>query len=402
MAGIGMVLLALWLVLWLLLKPLPEPARRPSAADRAEKIVGALPPGNRVRVELRGDQLSVSGYVDSDARQRDLVAAFRAEVPEANLRVWSTPRLAETARSFLADRKLDLKVEAGDPGELTISGSVPSGPLWTTARQMLLAEVPGLQKITDEVRIAGDKPAEKGPAAAAPRSPDAGYKVVAVQTLPEGPAWVRLSDGSVLFAGGRLGAAATFTGVEKGKARFDSPAGTVLAGVGETISLPPSPPPRPAAPDAATRSATPLRDVPEPRPAPASPLPSAQTPAAPAEGPPAASGASAVVPPPGPDTASAENSAPAANPPATPAPAPALAEPPPGPSGAPAAPPAGADAAPSANPAPGANPPVTPAPEAAPTEVPAPPAPPAHPGSPSTSTPPPSTETPAAPPRPTP
>lgn len=274
MVGFGGTLLAVWLVLWLLLRPAPSEPIRPSPKARSERVLGSLPGGNRLRIEERGDLLVISGYLDSDTAHRDLIAALRAEVPEATLRLWSTPRLVETARAFLASRKLTLTLTPGENGELKIAGTAPSAPEWEITRQMLLAEVPGLQNIIAEV-TAPKEPGRGSKAATEPTvAPDKALTVIALQTLPEAPAWVRLANGAIYFAGGRFQGIATFTGLEGAKARFEHDGGAALFGLGDDLAglLPADPAKRGSTRlEPGSRRAGPLAPAAAPSPTPAPP-----------------------------------------------------------------------------------------------------------------------------------
>lgn len=295
MVGFGGLLLVVWLVLWLLLRPAPTEASRPGPRARTERVLGTLPAASQVRIDERGNQLSISGYVDSDATHRDLIAALRAEVPEATLRLWSTPRIAETAREFLAARKLNLNVSPGGNGELTVSGTAPSGPEWSLARQLLLAEVPGLQRINDEVTVPKEQPKGAQAPAEPVVAPDQALTVIALQTAPEAPAWVRIANGAVYFAGGSFQGVATFTGLEGGKARFAHEGGASLFGLGDNLAVLLNPRRVPEVP---------TRDEPASPPAPAAaPNP---PPAAPEPGQPPAPTPAPAIEPTGPKTATAE------------------------------------------------------------------------------------------------
>ena len=312
MVGFGGLLLVVWLVLWLLLRPAPTEPSRPGPRARTERVLGTLTGANQVRIEERGQQLAISGYVDSDATHRDLISALRAEVPEATLRLWSTPRIAETAREFLASRKLNLNVSPGGNGELTVSGTAPSAPEWTLARQLLLAEVPGLQRINDEVTVPKEQPRGAQAPAEPVVAPDQALTVIALQTAPEAPAWVRIANGAVYFAGGSFQGVATFTGLEGGKARFAHEGGASLFGLGDNLAVllnprrvqdgpargEPASPPTPAAapnpPPAAPEPGQPPAPTPAPaveptgpKTATAEPAPVAATQPAPAEASPA-------------------------------------------------------------------------------------------------------------------
>lgn len=312
MVGFGGLLLVVWLVLWLLLRPAPTEPSRPGPRARTERVLGTLPGANQVRIEERGQQLAISGYVDSDATHRDLISALRAEVPEATLRLWSTPRIAETAREFLASRKLNLNVSPGGNGELTVSGTAPSAPEWTLARQLLLAEVPGLQRINDEVTVPKEQPKGAQAPAEPVVAPDQALTVIALQTAPEATAWVRIANGAVFFTGGSFQGVATFTGLEGGKARFAHEGGASLFGLGDNLAVllnprrvpevptrdePASPPtpaatpnPPPAAPEPGQPPApnpAPAVEATGPKTATAEPAPVAATQPAPAEASPA-------------------------------------------------------------------------------------------------------------------
>jgi len=280
MVGFGGLLLVVWLVLWLLLRPAPTEASRPGPRARTERVLGTLPAASQVRIEERGQQLAISGYVDSDATHRDLISALRAEVPEATLRLWSTPRIVETAREFLASRKLNLNVSPGGNGELTVSGTAPSAPEWTLARQLLLAEVPGLQRINDEVTVPKEQPKGAQAPAEPVVAPDQALTVIALQTVPEAPAWVRIANGAVFFTGGSFQGVATFTGLEAGKARFAHEGGASLFGLGDNLAVllnprrVPEVPTRdePASPPTPAAAPNPLPAAPEPAQPPA-PIP---------------------------------------------------------------------------------------------------------------------------------
>lgn len=238
LVGLGGVLLLVWMGLWLLWRPTPEPTAAPGPKARAEKVLKGFSDATRIKVEERGERLVVSGYLDSDTSHRDLTNALRQEVPEATLRLWSTPRVAETARAFLSDRKLNLTLSPGENGDLTVRGTVPSSLEWVRARQMLLAEVPGLVRIIDEVTVAPPPPRPtKARPETAPAVPLAdGLTIVALQPMADGQGWIRLGNGAVLFRGARLPDKTLLTGIRDSQATFDQAGRTFTAGPGDDLA----------------------------------------------------------------------------------------------------------------------------------------------------------------------
>ncbi|MBL9191239.1 MAG: type III secretion system inner membrane ring subunit SctD [Opitutaceae bacterium] len=210
-AGFGGVMLLVWLALWFYWAPPPVPPPTPAVRERAELALRSRPEGQSLTLEEQGGTWVVSGYVDSEVAYRELSTALRLEAPEVSQRFWSTPRLLESARAFLAERKLTLDATAEGPGELRIQGTVRSAAEWSRIRQLLLAEIPGLQRIRDDVlyTAATSAPALRVESTAAlPRvmagEPAATPTVVGLKDLGDGQGWIRLSDGAVLFRGARL------------------------------------------------------------------------------------------------------------------------------------------------------------------------------------------------------
>lgn len=217
-AGIGGALLLVWIVLWVTWAPHAALAPRLSARERAEQVLRTFPDAKTIQLDQQGDRLVATGYVSSDATQRDLAAALREDAPEVAARIWSTPRMVETARSILSGRNLNLEVAAGENGELLVRGSARSSEEWTRTRRLLLSEVPGLTRVKEELSVAPAKAAApSGPAAlGAPPvaagaivSPTAAAAaepvfVIALQELGGGQGWLRLSNGTVLFRGAHL------------------------------------------------------------------------------------------------------------------------------------------------------------------------------------------------------
>ncbi len=273
MAGFGGLMLVGWLVLWLVWKPNAAPVAtivHPDARERIEQIIAPFAQSGQIKIEERADQLEVSGYLASDAENRELIAALRAAAPEVTLRLWSTPRLVATARAFLADRKLQFEVAAGPGGELRIRGVATSAREWAGVRQMLLAEVPGLLRITDEVSVpdARNAPAalpatarsvrpnpagEAAPSAAA-SLPSDGLTIVALQSLGDGQGWLRLHNGRVLFPGANLAGDTRLSSFSDTQADFEQGGRVFSAKIGDDVAALIFPPAAPAGAKPAAQS----------------------------------------------------------------------------------------------------------------------------------------------------
>lgn len=264
-AGIGGALLIVWLILWFTLGPKTALAPNPNLREHTEALLRARPDTRTLRLEEHGDRLVVTGYVESDAVQRDLGTAFRQELPQVTLRIWSTPRLLETARALLAERGSALEVAAAGPGELSIRGTAKSRDEWTRTRQALLTEVPGLQRLREDVTIPVNVPAPvraaaTAPAAnAAPAAPAEVLTVIALQTLADGQGWLRLNNGAVLFRGATLPSGGRISRFESDQAvveisdkRFVLTAGADVAAASRTAAPVPAAAPAPSATPAVT------------------------------------------------------------------------------------------------------------------------------------------------------
>lgn len=241
-AGIGGVLLLVWVILWFKWAPHSTVAPQISLRDRAEQVLRAFPEARGVKLLEQGDRLVAKGFVPSDSAQREVTAAFRDDAPEVTVRIWSTPRMVETMRSLLAARNLNVEIAASPDGEVRIRGVVSSAGDWAHARQTLLSEVPGLETFADEVIIA---PAASAPARAAasvgiatPTQPanTESLSVVALQDLGNGQGWLRLSNGSVLFRGATLPQGGRIVAFNEGRAIVEHPGGRSLLTVGVDVN----------------------------------------------------------------------------------------------------------------------------------------------------------------------
>jgi type III secretion system YscD/HrpQ family protein len=223
-AGFGGVMLLVWLVLWLWWRPAPPAPPAPDVRERAEQVLKSFPEASALRLEVQGNQLIVTGYLDSDSAHREITTALREQAPEVTQRVWSNARVLESAQAFLAERRLGLEAVAAGPGALKVSGSLRTPADWARVRQLLLAEIAGLERVEDDITFVGIAPtATPRPDASATtraRAPEpaAPLLVVALRETGDGHGWIRLSDGSVLFRGARLANGARLVDVRAGNA----------------------------------------------------------------------------------------------------------------------------------------------------------------------------------------
>lgn len=243
LAGAGGVLLIIWLVLWFSWGRLPEPAPVLPDRTKVEEVLATFrPQADGVQVSEEHGALVVSGYVPNDEVLRRLSEALREAVPTANHRLWSEARLADTARSLLAERRLTYDVATAGGGILRIRGMATSAEEWSKTRQLLLSEVPGLTSLSEEVTyVSPARPsgASTPSAASAPQpsaaAPAARFRIVAVQPLSQGQGWVRLNDNRVFFRGAELPGGARIRAVTTGAVRVDTPAGEMELPVGSEL-----------------------------------------------------------------------------------------------------------------------------------------------------------------------
>lgn len=236
---LGCLLLAGWYIAWQNMMPglNPDAAAAPTAVEKASLALAKAGVRQQVRIEEMGDKILATGYVDTDMKQREVLALLRETVPGVLTRVWSLEKVASTARSLLNAQKLSLQVNGLRDGELRISGMVGSTEEWERVKQMLLTEVPGLSGIDDQVRI--DPRAVADASNSNTRSPikrlssqqvvattdtsedpsldkadaevlsqamsvDGDATIASITVSKDGLSWMKTSLGNVYFKGGRL------------------------------------------------------------------------------------------------------------------------------------------------------------------------------------------------------
>lgn len=249
LAGVGGVLLVVWLALWFSWTHRPLAGAETSLRERAERVLNRFPEGKLVLIEEKGGSVVATGYFDTDSAQREISTALREEAPEITQRLWSTPRLLETAQGFVRQSGLPIELNPAGAGEIVARGEVTSLETWAKTRQLLQQEVPGLLRLTDVVRLSSPsapvvstapRPSStlqtEAPTSAAPEDPLESVSVVAMQPLGEGQGWLRLSNGQVLFRGAQLHTAGRVVEiqpdraiVENGEARYALLPGVTIA-----------------------------------------------------------------------------------------------------------------------------------------------------------------------------
>ncbi len=152
----GLMLMVAWVVIYNDFFASREPSEETeelSPLERAQAVVEELGLRGSVKVEGGNGRLTASGYVDSDSRQRELQAVFRATVPGLRTKIYSLEKIASSARALIEDQHLPLTVSSLSDGKLKVTGKLPSADPWVRMRQTLLSEVPGISGIEDGVEI---------------------------------------------------------------------------------------------------------------------------------------------------------------------------------------------------------------------------------------------------------
>lgn len=235
-----------------------------SPLARAQAVVEELGLLGSVKVEESAGRLTATGYVDSDARQRELQATLRGTVPGVRTKIYSLEKIASSARTLIDAQRLPLTASSLSEGHLKVSGKLTSADPWIRMKQTLLSEVPGISDIEDSVEIEAPRPGltsqpsaasivrpvdtlspvQPQPIASAPASsvpssapaaasaaapapdpstdylisqdtidtPDA--SVAAIRADAEGLGFIRLSTGGVYFKGARLPYGGTVAKIE--------------------------------------------------------------------------------------------------------------------------------------------------------------------------------------------
>lgn len=225
---------------------------------RAKAVVDELGLAGSIKLEENAGRLTAVGYVDTENKQRELQAVFRATVPGMRTKIYSLEKIASSARSLLDNQHLALTVTSLSEGKIKVTGKLPSANDWVGMKQSLLSEVPGISEIEDSVEIEAPRPRIAIPAqAAAPvplpgtlaapgsapaaavapplpaiipqPDPETGFlitsdtidtpesTIVTIRSSDDGLGYIRLSTGGVYFAGARLPYGGTVAGIQEDK-----------------------------------------------------------------------------------------------------------------------------------------------------------------------------------------
>ena len=231
----GLLILAAWVFVYqsFMHRSAPEGQESTSStpASRAREVVEQMGMKDAVTVNETAGRLTISGYVDTEAKQRELQSAIREVAPGAATKIYSLEKIASSARTLIDANHLPLTASSLSEGKLRVAGRITSTEPWIRVRQMLLREVPGLSGIEDEVEIdavvnspsltlPSSRPATgniSSVSAPAPKEdPATGYHITpstidtpestiaSIKTSVEGLSFMRLSTGGVYFVGARL------------------------------------------------------------------------------------------------------------------------------------------------------------------------------------------------------
>jgi type III secretion system YscD/HrpQ family protein len=232
----GCVILVAWLIGWQqFVSDFSKKAPATPPLEMARAVLKELGVADRIKLEETGNKVNATGYVDTDAKQREVQTMLRECVPGILIRVWSLEKVVASARSLLSAQKVPLLVSSLQDGEVKVTGTLPSPEEWDRVRQLLLSEIPGISGIDDHVRITpkaqpvtiAAKPSALQPIAAtpAPLPPVAAPPVMTIDVSDttvltitsnsDGLGWMRTSIGSVYFMGAQLPVGGTVTAITK-------------------------------------------------------------------------------------------------------------------------------------------------------------------------------------------
>jgi type III secretion system YscD/HrpQ family protein len=240
--------------------------------ERAKAIVEQLGLSGGIRVEESAGRLSASGYVDTEAKQRELQTSFREELPGLRSKIYSLEKITSSARSLIDAQRLPLTVTSLAEGKLKVTGKLDSADPWEQMRATLMREVPGINGIEDGVEIAtptlatptvvaprpivvlpsaepavplpakvevkeAPEPVEKWDVFVTPDSIDRADAVIATirADRPE-TAYMRLSTGGVYFVGARLPYGGILTKIEPDRITVQEGDVTRNHSLGQTVT----------------------------------------------------------------------------------------------------------------------------------------------------------------------
>lgn len=242
---LGCIMLVGWLIAWKTMmseRNALHSAPELTIVEQAREALRISGVEKRIELEESAGRLSATGYVDTDAKQREVHAALRQVDPGIRMRVWSLEKVLSSTRTHLLNLKAPLMATSLQEGELKITGVLQSQDDWDRIRQSLLTEIPGLSGIEDQVRIEPNaqvlpvkaKSTSPTPAVAAetsepkpvvvevapepvadPVSDHEDTTVAAINASSDGLGWMKISTGSVYFKGGQLPLGGTIVDIKK-------------------------------------------------------------------------------------------------------------------------------------------------------------------------------------------
>ncbi|MDB5839533.1 MAG: bscD [Herminiimonas sp.] len=137
----------------------PVPPPKPQAPATITEFLKTLAAGNTLTVtrDDTGDWL-VGGYVPTHAAKQALIEGLAAISPPSVVHVTVEEEMVAAANRFLATRasggKAVLRAEAGGAGALRLAGAASDPAILNAITQELMAEVPGLRRVENNVAFA--------------------------------------------------------------------------------------------------------------------------------------------------------------------------------------------------------------------------------------------------------
>jgi type III secretion protein D len=139
---------------WLAIAPdktsaVPEKVQVDPIREIRKIVSGANSAGNLL-VGLKEGRAIISGFVQTNAENTDLLKSLAPFGRYVSVRVFSQEKILADSKLVLDSIGLDMQVQGSIPGEVTVSGVVDSLDHWQHLRRQLPHDVAGLNKLNDD------------------------------------------------------------------------------------------------------------------------------------------------------------------------------------------------------------------------------------------------------------
>ncbi|CAM2065477.1 type III secretion system inner membrane ring subunit SctD [Sulfidibacter corallicola] len=128
-----------------------EQAQELSPTERIHEVLARLELANLNFYQKENRQLAISGYVVANQIKTELTRELKKISPSMAIDIWAIDVLLDSVREVLVIYQLDLEVASLGQGDIVIRGFSEKAEPVLNAVRTILADIPGVEAITNEV-----------------------------------------------------------------------------------------------------------------------------------------------------------------------------------------------------------------------------------------------------------